>query len=628
MEVTAKKSPRTSVRAGMNEKKFFAKMGQLFASRFSVLGELMQNARRAGATRIDFTVDADSKTLSCQDNGHGINDFAALVMLMDSDWDEGVVLHDNPFGMGLFSAFYAGQTVEFLSGGQRLSLTLDDVINKRLIPVVADAQAPSEGTLVRISGADDKFFELEYKAGHPEKLSRVQNQIEKFARGFPVPVSFNGLAMCRDRALDQMPFALTDIGHVSVPGIHRGGEIGTLSTVLYFLQGLPIGETAPYGIRGDYVIVHLDSTQFVAQMPDRVRLHNALEQYSLIQASLRNTVRQFLVAQKALLTPDEMVQRYWKTCMQYDAEHLLVDIPWAPTYVFHTIGALHYESQNMFEGGVSSPSSNGLISRQDIVSGRLMAWRNAPDSVTDDEWSIVCLKVMQTHNIAALDDALPKEHWLNDLLPSAADLEFDVQPIGVSEQSASFSSGCSEHSAEIRLCDSISVTVTSSTDDQFKQSFELQDDWILEPELEQSGDQLLFNSHYLAYVCRDNQAFDHPINCFSDYTEEFGSHRDDWEDDNRSDWNRVVSNLKGAHLAAVVGGAIPNGLQFSPDQRQQLALCSVHPNATDWVYHSLSISALDDDRFEALASALGSVTAAQLKQAFETVFTPGVVKVE
>lgn len=627
MEVTAKKSPRTSVRAGMNEKKFFAKMGQLFASRFSVLGELMQNARRAGATRIDFTVDADSKTLSCQDNGHGINDFAALVMLMDSDWDEDVVLHDNPFGMGLFSAFYAGQTVEFLSGGQRLSLTLDDVINKRLIPVVADAQAPSEGTLVRISGADDKFFELEYTFGHPEKLSKAQNQIAKFARGFSVPVSFNGLEMCRDHALDQMAFALTDIGHVSVPGIHRGSEMVSLSNVLYFLQGLPIGDRSALGIN-NYAIVHLDSTRFVAQMPDRASLHNALEQYSVIRASLQNTVRQFLVAQKASLTPEEMVQRYWKACIQHDAEHLLADIPWVPAYVFNTIGALHYDPQNMFEGGVSSPNSNGLISRQDIASGRLIAWRNSPDSVTDDAWSVVCLKVMQTQNIAALAEALPKEHWLNDLLPSAVDLEFDVQAIGVSEQTGSFSSGCSEHSAEIRLCDGITVTVTSSTDVQFKQSFELQDDWILVPELEQSDDQPLFNSHYLAYVCRDDQSPDHPINCFSDYTEEYGSHRDDWEDDNRSDWNRLVSNLKGAHLAAVVGGAIPSGLQFSPDQCQQLAVCSVHPNATDWTYHRLSVSALDDDRFEALANALGSVTVAQLKQAFATVFTPGIVKVE
>lgn len=628
MEVTAIKSPRTSVRAGMNEKKFFAKMGQLFASRFSVLGELMQNARRAGATRIDFTVDADSKTLSCQDNGHGINDFAALVMLMDSDWDEDVVLHDNPFGMGLFSAFYAGQTVEFLSGGQRLTLTLDDVINKRLIPVVADAQAPSEGTLVRISGADAKFFEFEYQPGHPEKLSIAQNQIAKFARGFSVPVSFNGLEMCRDRALDQMPFALTDIGHVSVPGIHRGSEMVSLSNVLYFLQGLPIGESALYCDRGAYVIVHLDSTQFVAQMPDRARLHNAIEQYCVIQASLQNTVRQFLVAQKASLTPEEMVQRHWKACMQHDAGHLLADIPWVPASVFYTIDNVDYDLTNMGQTGVTSPNPNGLISRQDIASGRLLAWRDAPGSATDDEWSVVCLKVMQTQKIAVLDHAFPREHWLNDLLPSAADLEFDVQPIGVSEQSASFSSGCSEHSAEIRLCDSISVTVTSSTDDQFKQSFDLQDDWILEPELEQSGDQLLFNNHYLAYVCRDNQAVDHPIECFSDYTEEYGSIRDDWKDANQADWGRLVSNLKGAHLAAMVGQAIPYGLQFSPDQCQQLAVCSVHPNATDWTYHRLSVSALDDDRFEALANALGSVTAAQLKQAFTTVFTPGIVKVE
>ena len=36
-----------TVRASINERKFFESMKHLFASSYSVLGELMQNARRA-----------------------------------------------------------------------------------------------------------------------------------------------------------------------------------------------------------------------------------------------------------------------------------------------------------------------------------------------------------------------------------------------------------------------------------------------------------------------------------------------------------------------------------------------------------------------------------------------------
>ncbi len=37
----------SSVRANINERKFFASMKHLFASSFSVIGELLQNSRRA-----------------------------------------------------------------------------------------------------------------------------------------------------------------------------------------------------------------------------------------------------------------------------------------------------------------------------------------------------------------------------------------------------------------------------------------------------------------------------------------------------------------------------------------------------------------------------------------------------
>lgn len=46
---TTQLSTGTAVRASINERKFFESMKHLFATSFSLIGELMQNARRAGA---------------------------------------------------------------------------------------------------------------------------------------------------------------------------------------------------------------------------------------------------------------------------------------------------------------------------------------------------------------------------------------------------------------------------------------------------------------------------------------------------------------------------------------------------------------------------------------------------
>ena len=130
--------PLATVRAGVNEKRFFESLKHLFTTRTSVIGEIMQNGRRAGASRIVFSYDPELKRLTIDDDGCGITDFNLLVQLAESGWDEEVTLTDKPFGMGLFSLFFSAETVSFHSAGKRLSMNLDDIVNKRSVPVLDD----------------------------------------------------------------------------------------------------------------------------------------------------------------------------------------------------------------------------------------------------------------------------------------------------------------------------------------------------------------------------------------------------------------------------------------------------------------------------------------------------------
>ena len=69
------------------------------------LHEILQNARRGGAGRVDIRrLDQDQGTiLRIRDDGKGIADPAKLLALGDSDWESDIARREDPAGMGVFS---------------------------------------------------------------------------------------------------------------------------------------------------------------------------------------------------------------------------------------------------------------------------------------------------------------------------------------------------------------------------------------------------------------------------------------------------------------------------------------------------------------------------------------------
>jgi len=64
--------------------------------------EILQNTRRAGASRVEITNSPDG-FVTIQDNGHGIRDFSVLLNLGSSDWDPDIEDAEDPAGVGIFS---------------------------------------------------------------------------------------------------------------------------------------------------------------------------------------------------------------------------------------------------------------------------------------------------------------------------------------------------------------------------------------------------------------------------------------------------------------------------------------------------------------------------------------------
>lgn len=83
----------------------------------TVLGELMQNARRAKAIWVAFHYEEAAGRLIVEDNGIGIADLQRLLTIAESGWDAETVAREHPFGMGFLAVVYAAEHLTIESGG-------------------------------------------------------------------------------------------------------------------------------------------------------------------------------------------------------------------------------------------------------------------------------------------------------------------------------------------------------------------------------------------------------------------------------------------------------------------------------------------------------------------------------
>ncbi|NMC14832.1 MAG: ATP-binding protein, partial [Chloroflexi bacterium] len=81
--------------------------------------ELLQNARRAGATEVRIT--NKNNLVTVEDNGSGIQDFQKLLDLGSSGWNEKIESGEDPAGVGLFSL--APRQVTIISENSKLVIT-------------------------------------------------------------------------------------------------------------------------------------------------------------------------------------------------------------------------------------------------------------------------------------------------------------------------------------------------------------------------------------------------------------------------------------------------------------------------------------------------------------------------
>ncbi|MFZ4438048.1 MAG: ATP-binding protein [Syntrophales bacterium] len=133
-----------TIQACVNQR-LLAKADRLFTGTLNGrIIELLQNARRAGATKV--TITNDDGWVTVKDNGQGISDFAKILDLGGSGWDDACEKSEDPAGVGIFCL--APREVTIRSKGKMAIITKEGWTSAPT-EVIADPQPVRKGTILR-----------------------------------------------------------------------------------------------------------------------------------------------------------------------------------------------------------------------------------------------------------------------------------------------------------------------------------------------------------------------------------------------------------------------------------------------------------------------------------------------
>ena len=183
------------------------------ATAAEILAEILQNSRRAGATRVRLTVAAPAVrptaiaagtgeaplTVTIADDGAGIADPAVLLSFGENGWDDALVWREDAAGFGFASLARRGCAVssrprspdgEILTGWQ-VALSPEHFLGETDAEVRADEETPyPHGTAISFQAT--------------ESIAAIRNAAETAARHYPLPVVFEDGAD-GDSAPEELP---------------------------------------------------------------------------------------------------------------------------------------------------------------------------------------------------------------------------------------------------------------------------------------------------------------------------------------------------------------------------------------------------------------------------------------
>jgi endonuclease YncB( thermonuclease family) len=387
----------TTIRLQTNQHRLIANLRHAFTAH-SMLGELLQNARRAQARHIHITAEGDTLTVS--DDGIGIDDLQTLIHIAESGWDEDLKTRENAFGLGVLATLYFARSLRVHSLSQVFRAATAAIIHGEDVEVIS---APARiGTEIRLCG-------IEPPRQGQTLAEWVGRELARLCEAFPVPVSFNGIEVARPLADPVLQWRQTDMGRVLLDLSAPHTRWRT------FLQGLPIGREPTYG--NHQVVLLPDDT--LARLPDRQHLLNEADDHKRIQAAIDQAYREALIEAKARLAASEFITHYARSCLDSSNADLLNDVPFVPrswlrNWAHEPAGFRRYWQRHAAEG---------LVAREVIEV--LGVWQIETD---EDDAHTVEVYLEAAKAVLLKQQSLDAGHWLKKMARTVTPEQIQVRP--------------------------------------------------------------------------------------------------------------------------------------------------------------------------------------------------------
>jgi hypothetical protein len=388
------------IAVGINQVRLLESLRYAFANRYTVLTELMQNARRARASEVAVDYDAKAQRLSVRDDGVGIGDWRTLLTVGESGWDAATARDEHAFGVGFMKCLYSARRCSVRSRDRVVCFDTRAALQQQ--PIAVQPAAFSAQTVVTLEGV---------------VLPDLEGKLADLASAFPIPVSCNGLLLPRPLALDARAYVATPVGLVHLAGTEDGK---TAASLLLVLQGIVVYGDPRLDREGN--VVHLDPRRFVARLPERDVLVDEAEVVQEVEAVMKALWRSRLDEAKRTLPGDVFVGRFFDAAVMWGASDLCADIPLLPGRLFARITG--YPIQEGCAHAAYLQPLPGLVAREEFASGRLQAVM-LPEARKD---SFAYWMFAQAKDLLVLTRGwgLAQGHWVWDYVRP-----LDVQPAEV-----------------------------------------------------------------------------------------------------------------------------------------------------------------------------------------------------
>lgn len=179
----------------INENRMLKLVHNFFEHPAMLITELVQNAVRAKASKIDISI--GEGTLVVRDNGNGCDSHEPLLTLAESCWDAEVEENEQPAGWGLFVLYCLAKEVSITSRFGTLTIDTASFFND----AAYRERALSAGGLVDTSKTAEGFTIS--ATMDSRKMKQISGISHNRLQYFPIDITLNGESVVRESVAEE-----------------------------------------------------------------------------------------------------------------------------------------------------------------------------------------------------------------------------------------------------------------------------------------------------------------------------------------------------------------------------------------------------------------------------------------